>query len=86
MYSALTDWSSDMKRCNGRDRFQKTERETCASQKCILKKSAVLLLQRFCDRICLGIISVVCAQTLLRVEFCVLQNQAFFQFCIKLVT
>jgi hypothetical protein len=66
MYSALTDWSSDMKRYNGRDRFQKTERATCASQKCILKKSAVLLLQRFCDRICLSIISVVCAQTLLR--------------------
>ncbi len=34
-YSALSDWSSDMKRQNGRDRFQKTERATCASQKCI---------------------------------------------------
>lgn len=37
-YSALTDWLSDMKRQNRRDRFQKTERATCASQKCVFKK------------------------------------------------
>lgn len=32
-YSALTNWSLDMKRQNGRDRFQKTERATSARSK-----------------------------------------------------
>lgn len=82
-YSGLQTW---------RDRTEEIDSKRQKEQLVLVKNvssrnMAVLLLQQFCDRICSRIVSVVCAQTLLReLSFMFCKIRPCFNFCTKLVT